>query len=893
MSDIVEQTSGMSVRPQAERRSGPDFSGIPLASPRGASAFSAPRSGPFIIQPKLVVGHVNDPLEAEADRTADRVMRMPTPAPPQVSRKCGCEKDVLRPKQAGPAIGGGAAPTLVHDVLRRPGRRLDAATRAFFEPRFGCDLSHVRVSTDNAAAESAVAVGARAYTVGGHIVFGRGQFAPATHEGRRLIAHELTHVVQQGGARQFVIRRSPDKYSGLGIEELRALVTKGDQDAVWALKAQYDAMPPGVVAQYARKDPIAQWSYESRVISPKEAAGQGAFSKPGMQDTLAADIKATRQATGIPRRAPSAVEPDIRLSGGTSGVARTDIPGLENRPFIGRSSLAGGPGPNPQSSFSPATDVTQLPHTHGHAEQNIADQLEEALAKIPREQLKGRRVWMLIEQAPCPTCAAGALKAHTAAGVLKKLSLKYPELTIEVKNLESSALIVLKGSETTGASGAAGVTTASSVGEQAASVEVETSIEVTKSVRNADGTTVSELEYNFGKSIEEINKTAPQGAKVPERLVIRITQNADGSVAAAESLSGQPNALAEALAEKTLGLGGQSAAAAEGAATGATATISRRTALLFKGLKIGGTAAFVVITGYQLFTAAPKDRPRVLAGAAGGLAGGALGTYLACNALLGIESAGWSLLICAIGAGGVGGYAGSKAGEAIYDEATATDLDRAYLVLGRKKPNEIGIFNVLIGRMGSDGCIDAEFVRGFMSAFPESASDTETVLIAAQLADAPIDHVPPINTLRPKRPSPSFDRDVVCPACHGRSMKELVPQTMTADEMEALRKLPTCPSVLAQALGALRNAVRNLPPRKPAPYPMAPSIKAPTSKQLPPGPRSFPPEREQIGAVCPNCHAPNRGRQIWKDFGPGPDGQPNGADMERLMEIANAWLNKP
>lgn len=133
MSDIVEQTSGMSVRPQAERRSGPDFSGIPLASPRGASAFSAPRSGPFIIQPKLVVGHVNDPLEAEADRTADRVMRMPTPAPPQVSRKCGCEKDVLRPKQAGPAIGGGAAPTLVHDVLRRPGRRLDAATRAFFE----------------------------------------------------------------------------------------------------------------------------------------------------------------------------------------------------------------------------------------------------------------------------------------------------------------------------------------------------------------------------------------------------------------------------------------------------------------------------------------------------------------------------------------------------------------------------------------------------------------------------------------------------------------------------------------------------------------------------------------------------------------------------------------
>jgi hypothetical protein len=89
-------------------------------------------------------------------------------------------------------------PPIVHEVLRSPGQPLDAETLSVFEPRFGHDFSQVRVHTDSNATQSARAVNARAYTVGRDIVFGGGQYAPETHQGRRLLAHELTHTVQQG-----------------------------------------------------------------------------------------------------------------------------------------------------------------------------------------------------------------------------------------------------------------------------------------------------------------------------------------------------------------------------------------------------------------------------------------------------------------------------------------------------------------------------------------------------------------------------------------------------------------------------------------------------------------------------------------------------------------------
>jgi hypothetical protein len=92
------------------------------------------------------------------------------------------------------------APPIVHDVLRSSGAPLDASVRAAMEPRFGHSFADVRVHADGRAAESARAVGAHAYAVGRDVVFGAGRYAPGSGEGRRLIAHELAHVVQQRGA---------------------------------------------------------------------------------------------------------------------------------------------------------------------------------------------------------------------------------------------------------------------------------------------------------------------------------------------------------------------------------------------------------------------------------------------------------------------------------------------------------------------------------------------------------------------------------------------------------------------------------------------------------------------------------------------------------------------
>ena len=133
---------------------------------------------------------------------------------PLLQRKCACggsaspEGECEECKQNAMSLQrragcGGSAPAavppIVHDVLRSPGRPLDAATRAFMEPRFGHDFSRVRVHADGHAAQSARAVNALAYTAGSRIVFDSGQYAPRSSNGRSLLAHELAHVVQQSG----------------------------------------------------------------------------------------------------------------------------------------------------------------------------------------------------------------------------------------------------------------------------------------------------------------------------------------------------------------------------------------------------------------------------------------------------------------------------------------------------------------------------------------------------------------------------------------------------------------------------------------------------------------------------------------------------------------------
>jgi peptidoglycan hydrolase-like protein with peptidoglycan-binding domain len=203
-----------------------------------------------VLQAKLTINQPGDVFEQEADRVADHVMHVPDShaavEPNQahaaqavasvaasssggvsssirafwstqgsavstqgraafLQRACSCggtcndcknNADVLQRTSDSSVEGGATAPPIVHEVLRSSGQPLDHATRNFMEPRFGSDFSQVRIHTDAKAAESARAVNAAAYTVGNDVVFASGRCTNSA-AGRRLLAHELTHTVQQ------------------------------------------------------------------------------------------------------------------------------------------------------------------------------------------------------------------------------------------------------------------------------------------------------------------------------------------------------------------------------------------------------------------------------------------------------------------------------------------------------------------------------------------------------------------------------------------------------------------------------------------------------------------------------------------------------------------------
>lgn len=142
------------------------------------------------LQRKLSIGASNDVLEQEADQMAAQVMA--TPAHSTVSNApLHLQRYAKQAEHAAPA------PASVDRVLASSGRPMESALRQDMEQRFGHDFSQVRIHTGGTAEQSAHDVNAQAYTLGQNIVFGASQFNPQAHEGRKLIAHELTHVVQQ------------------------------------------------------------------------------------------------------------------------------------------------------------------------------------------------------------------------------------------------------------------------------------------------------------------------------------------------------------------------------------------------------------------------------------------------------------------------------------------------------------------------------------------------------------------------------------------------------------------------------------------------------------------------------------------------------------------------
>ena len=182
------------------------------------------------VQAQLAISQPDDPDEQEADRVAEQIMRDESPA--SIGAASAASRSAVHRTCAACSAGGTTCPTCAAEgtlqrqagsgnphaahgshgsqpaspsrpnlrALQGGGQPLAGPIRAFFEPHFGVDLASVRVHTDHSASQAAGAIDALAFTLGPDIAFARNQFAPETPAGKRLLAHELTHVVQQSHA---------------------------------------------------------------------------------------------------------------------------------------------------------------------------------------------------------------------------------------------------------------------------------------------------------------------------------------------------------------------------------------------------------------------------------------------------------------------------------------------------------------------------------------------------------------------------------------------------------------------------------------------------------------------------------------------------------------------
>lgn len=277
-------------RPAAARAPGKGAQGRAAAGPRltEGSRFLERRGRPGV-QAALQVRRSVDPYEAEADRVADQMVG--SAASPAASAGSDSAHGEEEPQEG---ISGRLEGRI--RSLQQGGRPLPADVRSFFEPRFGHDFSRIRVHTEPEAAQTAAAMQARAYTLDEHIFFGARRYAPETTAGRWLLAHELTHTVQQATPSEVSRRR----LSGHDEEELEddALRPKSAGGAIMrspegAAGAAVEPHGLGPVVQRDRegdddhedgpesvgsRTEEIEWSRTSEGIVEEDRGGGGGFS---------------------------------------------------------------------------------------------------------------------------------------------------------------------------------------------------------------------------------------------------------------------------------------------------------------------------------------------------------------------------------------------------------------------------------------------------------------------------------------------------------------------------------------------------------------------------------------------------------------------------------------
>jgi hypothetical protein len=197
------------------------------------------------MQAKLAINQPGDRWEQEADRAADDVLAVRPLAPAQPAA------EPIHRAEMSPSMM--EAPASVQEVLTSPGQPLDAITQTLMSGRFGYDFSSVRIHSDRRAAESARDVNALAYTVGRDVVFAPGQYTPHTQPGQRLLAHELAHVVQQGGAPAGgALQRQPRRAAPVDADAQRIIDLA--QDTSRPMSERAVAVVRAIIDQYFSSD---------------------------------------------------------------------------------------------------------------------------------------------------------------------------------------------------------------------------------------------------------------------------------------------------------------------------------------------------------------------------------------------------------------------------------------------------------------------------------------------------------------------------------------------------------------------------------------------------------------------------------------------------------------
>lgn len=515
------------------------------------------------------------------------------------------------------------------------------------ESRFGYDFSGVRVHADELSARSAAAVHAHAYTVGSQIAFARGRYRPDTIEGTRLIAHELTHVVQQRGsggtqAPAAVIQREPDTWY------------RGEAEGV------APAAPGTVVHDFGDGLYLTDNPAVAGLYADLRAAGRPGDPPPGPGRVVAATFERSLLGRILDLRTDSRWAAYMSERSPSSGLTNQQLIRMANE--------------NYWEFFQGFLERHRL-------------SLDNYDSIIGPEYVRGGT----------------------------QVCIRNPGIAAQVRGMLAPA--------------GPGVAPA----EAPAEYPVQTRFRVLNTEEIPGGRVISDVEVVFGDGLDALNArvTTSGGRPVPATFTLRITTDANGALVAAEASTSEAAAFADTLARQALATVSRTLTASDSAAAGGAAGAVRAVSPWVRGASWAGLALFAAVTIYRYRTARPEDRPRVLARASGGFVAGMAGGYVVCNLVLGIETLGWSLLICGALAGMPAAAAGEAMADVAYDEATIDDNEvRAWLAseslaaIGRLPPLEKRrlIFSLMRGWISAEDVAAIERILASVVSLDEMAA---------------------------------------------------------------------------------------------------------------------------------------------------------------------------